>query len=82
MYALNGTIILHVVLYECETWSFTLGEEHTVRFEGGTEQEAGKNIWPKIDEKQEPWENCIMRSFEICTASIGGLDVWHMSCMR
>jgi len=53
MYVLNGTIILHVVLYECETWSFTLGEEHTVRFEGGTEQEAGENIWPKIEEKLE-----------------------------
>ena len=53
MYVLKGTIILHVVLYESETRSFTLGEEHTVRLEGGREQEAGVNIWPKIDEKQE-----------------------------
>lgn len=51
MYVLNGTIILHVVLYECETWSFTLGKEHTVRFVGRREQEAGESIWPKIEKK-------------------------------
>lgn len=53
MYVLNGAIIFHVVLYGCETWAFTLEEEHTVGFEGGREQEAGENIWSKIDEKQE-----------------------------
>jgi hypothetical protein len=26
------TVILPVVLYECETWSLTLGEEHRLRF--------------------------------------------------
>jgi hypothetical protein len=26
-----STIILPVVLYECETWSLTLGEEHRLR---------------------------------------------------
>lgn len=50
---LNGTIILHVILYEYQTWSFTLGEVHTVKVEGVREHEAGENIWPKIDEKQE-----------------------------
>lgn len=41
-----------------------------MRVEGGREHEAGENIWPKIDEKQEVWKNCIMRSFVICTSSI------------
>jgi hypothetical protein len=36
------TIILHVVLYECETWSLTLREEHRLRvFEDSVEG----NIW-------------------------------------
>jgi hypothetical protein len=37
------TIILPVVLYGCETWSFTLREEHRLRvFE---EWDAEENIW-------------------------------------
>jgi hypothetical protein len=36
------TIILPVVLYECETFSLTLWEEHRLRlFENGAEE----NIW-------------------------------------
>jgi hypothetical protein len=38
------TIILHVVLYGCETWSLTLGEEHRLRmFENGAEEK----LWTK-----------------------------------
>jgi hypothetical protein len=37
-------IILPVVLYECETWSLTLREEHRLRvFENGPKE----NIWTK-----------------------------------
>jgi hypothetical protein len=33
------TIILRLVLYECETWSLTLNEEHKLRaFENGAEE--------------------------------------------
>jgi hypothetical protein len=33
------TIVLPVVLYECETWSLTLREEHRLRvFENGAEE--------------------------------------------
>jgi hypothetical protein len=38
------SIILHVVLYGCETWSLTLWEEHRLRvFENSVEE----NIWTK-----------------------------------
>jgi hypothetical protein len=39
---IHKTIILPVVLYGCETWSLTLGEEHRLRvFENGAEED----IW-------------------------------------
>jgi hypothetical protein len=38
------TVILPVVLYECKTWSLTLGEEHRLRvFENCVEED----IWTK-----------------------------------
>jgi hypothetical protein len=53
------TIILPVVLYGCETLSLTLREEHRLRvFENGPEED----IWTK-----ESGENCITKSFMICT---------------
>jgi hypothetical protein len=46
------TIILLVVLYGCETWSFTLREDHRLRvFEKGSE----KNIWTKGDKVTGEW---------------------------
>jgi hypothetical protein len=42
-------IILHVVLYECETWSLTLREEHRLRV---VENRVLKRIFgPKGDEE-------------------------------
>jgi hypothetical protein len=38
-----NSIILPMVLYEYETWSLTLREEHRLRVFG--EQSAKKNIW-------------------------------------
>jgi hypothetical protein len=36
------TVILPVVLYGCETWSLTLGEEHKLRaYENGAEEKFG-----------------------------------------
>jgi hypothetical protein len=40
------TIIIPVVLYECETWSLTLREEHRLRvFENRVLFGIKKNIW-------------------------------------
>jgi len=44
---------LPVVLYGCETWFLTLGEEHRLRaFENGV---LRKISWPKRDEVTEEW---------------------------
>jgi hypothetical protein len=46
-------IILHVVLYGCETWSLTLREEHRLRV---FEDRVLKKIFgPKRDEVTEDW---------------------------
>jgi hypothetical protein len=37
-------VILPVVLYECETWSLILREQHTQYTEGAGEQGSEKNI--------------------------------------
>jgi hypothetical protein len=56
------TIILPV-LYGCETWSLTLKEEHRLRV---FENRVLRNIFgPKRGEVSG--ENCITRSFVICT---------------
>jgi hypothetical protein len=56
------TIILPVDLYGCETWSLTLREEHRLRV---FENRVLRRIFgPNRDEVTE---NCITRSFVICT---------------
>jgi hypothetical protein len=57
------TTILPVVLYGCETWSLTLREEH--RLEVFENRVLRRIFGPKTDEVTG--ENCIMRSFMICT---------------
>jgi hypothetical protein len=64
------TIILPVVLYGCETWSLTLREEHRLRV---FENKLMRTIFgPKKDEVtgRVNGENCITRSFMICTLSL------------
>jgi hypothetical protein len=52
-----------VILYGCETWPLTLREEHRQRV---FENKVLRRIYgPKSDEVME--ENCIIRSFMICT---------------
>jgi hypothetical protein len=59
------TITLTVVLHECESWSLTLREEHTLRvFENRVMR---RTFEPKRDEMTGVGENCIMRSFITCT---------------
>jgi len=48
-----GNIILPVVLYECETWSLTLSEEHTQRVLKNSV--LRKVFWPKRDEITGEW---------------------------
>jgi hypothetical protein len=52
-FVLSKTIILPVVLYGCETWSLTVREEH--------------KVLRRIAGQKRGGENCIMRSFIICT---------------
>jgi len=48
------TIILHVVLYGCETWALTVKEERRLRlFEN---KELGRSFGPKRDEVTEEWK--------------------------
>jgi hypothetical protein len=62
---LYKTIILPVVLYGCETWSLTLKEEHRL---GVFENRVLRRIFgPKRDEETGNGENCVARSFVICT---------------
>jgi hypothetical protein len=54
-----------VVLYGCETWSLTVREEHKLRV---SENRVLRRIFgPKRDGVLEGGENCITRSFIICT---------------
>jgi hypothetical protein len=56
------TIILPVILYGCETWSLTPGDEHRLKV---SENKVLRGIFgPKW---QEAGEDCIMRSFITCT---------------
>jgi hypothetical protein len=54
------TVILPVVLYGCETWSLTLGEERRLRVFENTV--LRKIFGPKIEEVDHG-ENCIMMNF-------------------
>jgi hypothetical protein len=61
----NITITILVVLYECETWSLTLREEHKLRV---FEKRVLRRIFgPKRDEVTGKWRKFLMRSFVICT---------------
>jgi hypothetical protein len=61
---IHKTIILHVILYGCETWSLTLREEHRLRV---FENRMLRRIFgPKRDEVTGGWRNCIMRSCMVC----------------
>jgi hypothetical protein len=65
MYKTYRTIILHVVLYGCETWPLKLREERRLRF---LENRALRGIlMPKRDEVTGEWRKLQMRNFMICT---------------
>jgi hypothetical protein len=50
---IHRTIILHVVLYGCETWSLTLREQRRLRvFENGV---LRRIFWPRRDEVTREW---------------------------
>jgi hypothetical protein len=60
------TIILTVVLHECETWSLILKEEHRTRV---FENSVLRNILrPRKDEVTGSGEKYITRMFTVCTA--------------
>jgi len=59
------TIILPLVLYECETWSLTFRKERRLRV---LENRVLRRIFgPRRDEVTGGGENYIMRSLMICT---------------
>ena len=62
---INRTIILHVVLYGCETWSLTLREELTLRVLEN--RVLGEYLCLRGTMWQGSGENYIMRSLMICT---------------
>jgi hypothetical protein len=53
---LYKTVIFPVVLYECETWSFTLREEHRLRV---FENRVLRRIFGPKREEDGSWRNCI-----------------------
>jgi hypothetical protein len=58
-------LILPAVLYGCETLSLTLKEDHLFRM---FENRLLRRIFgPKRVKRREGGENCITRSFIICT---------------
>jgi hypothetical protein len=57
------TVILPVVLYGCETWSLTLGEEHRLRILRTVCSERYLELKGK---KTDRGENCIMMNFIVC----------------
>jgi hypothetical protein len=62
---IHKIIILSVVLYGCETWSLRVREVHKLRV---LENMVFRRIFgPKKDGVLEGEENCITRSFIICT---------------
>jgi hypothetical protein len=56
------TVLLPVVLYGCETWSLTLGEEHRLRVFENRVLRIFCLKWRKTDRG----ENCIMMNFTAC----------------
>jgi hypothetical protein len=57
------TVILPVVLYECETWSLTLREEHKLRV---FENRVLRRIFGPKREEDDHGGNCIMMNFITC----------------
>jgi hypothetical protein len=59
------TIILPIVLHECETWTLALREEHRLRvFENRV---LRRILGPKRDEVTGEWRCCTVKNFIICT---------------
>jgi hypothetical protein len=57
------TVILPVVLYGCDTWSLTLGEEHRLRV---FENSVLRKIFRLKGGKMDHGENYIMMNFTAC----------------
>jgi hypothetical protein len=57
------TVILPVVLYGCEMWSLTLGEEHRLRV---FEDRVLRKIFGPKREKTDCGDYCIMMNFITC----------------
>jgi hypothetical protein len=76
------TIILLVVLYGCETWSLTLGEEHRLRV---FENRALRRIFrPKRDEMTGEWRklhNEELRDLYSSPSIIGIIKSRRMRCI-
>jgi hypothetical protein len=62
---IQRTVILPVVFCGCETWSLTLREEYRLR---GFENRVLRRLFgPKRDEVTGSGEDCITKSFMLCT---------------
>jgi hypothetical protein len=70
------TIIVHVVLYGCETWSLALKEKHRLRV---FENRVLRRIY---EPRREDGEDCIMRSFITCTSHQILLGLTKLGRMR
>jgi hypothetical protein len=57
------TVILPVVLYGCETWSLSLGEEHRLRI---FENRVLRKIFGHEREEKDREENYIIMNFIAC----------------
>jgi hypothetical protein len=62
---IHRTIILPLILYECETWSLTLREER--RWSVYENRLLRRIFGPKRDEVTGEWRKLIMKSSMICT---------------
>jgi hypothetical protein len=72
------TVILPVVLYECETWSLTLREEHRLRV---FENRVLRGIFgPTRDEVTGEWRN--LHSGELCNLYSSPDIISHMKSRR
>jgi hypothetical protein len=74
------TIILLVVLYECETWSLTLREEHRLRV---IENRVLRRIFgPKRDEVTKGWRKLHNEEFHNLYSSPGVIRMIKSRRMR
>jgi len=74
---IHRTVILPVVLYECETWLRTLREEHRLRV---SENRVLRIFGPKRDEVTEEWRKLHNKEFNdlYCSPNI----VWVIKSRR